>query len=183
MTSLRFSPDLVPLAMQSLAAGFKVSMSLAVDEFGSTVNQQGNSSGIGNDIDLELLKAFRRNADVVLTSGATFRADQYKFPKTADLAVLSTKQPVIQVPHGKRLTWIRSDFVGALSDLESAGYRRIHVEYGLTGLNALRSAGIPLVLFVSSDTPQGLDRFLAKQSIEAIRLELPGLLLAVVAWQ
>ncbi len=183
MSSLRVPLDLIPLAMQSLASGLKTTTSLVVDEFGKTVNELGSSSGIGNAVDLELLKGLRRNADVVLTTGATFRADQYKFPKTSDLAVLSTRQPVMQVPQNKRLTWIKSDYVKAFSDLESAGYHRIHVEYGMTGMNSLRSARYPIVLFISSVTSQGVDRFLEEQRMTGLKIELPGLFLAVVAWQ
>lgn len=171
-----------PLLMQALTSGLPLTLSLVVDEFGTTINDQGNSSGIGNQTDLELLKALRLNADVVLTSGKTFRADSYKFPKSADLAVLSRFEPQIAVPVGRRFSWLRVGFVESVTDLRAAGYERIQVEYGASGLEALLESNLPLTLFLSSTSAQGLNIFLRKHDLQAWQLKVNDLFLAVVAW-
>lgn len=170
------------LILESLSAGLSLTMSIVVDAEGNTVNSQGNSAGLGNATDLILLKALRRNADVVLTSGATFRADQYRFPKTADLAVLSHSRPEMEAPEGQRLHWLQSGFREAIEDLWAEGYRHIQVEYGLMGLRELQKAQVPILLFVSSATAEGVDAFLLKQGLTGQIVRVSDLFLAVVAW-
>lgn len=170
------------LILESLSAGLSRTMSIVVDATGGTVNDDGNSAGIGNATDLLLLKALRRNADVVLTSGATFRADEYRFPKTADLAVLSHSRPAIEAHEGQRLHWLQSGFREAIEALWAEGYRHIQVEYGLSGLRELQNARVPIVLFVSSVTSEGIDAFLLKHGLTGKMVRVSDLFLAVVAW-
>jgi hypothetical protein len=171
------------LILESLSAGLSLTMSMVVDEAGGTVNDIGTSAGIGNATDLLLLKALRRNSDVVLTSGATFRADEYRFPKTADLAVLSHSRPAMEAPEGRRLHWLQSGYREAIEDLWVEGYRHIQVEYGLSGMRELQIARVPILLFVSSVSAEGIDAFLLKQGLTGKVVRVSDLFLAVVAWQ
>lgn len=171
------------LVFESLTAGLQLTMSMVVDEAGATVNSEGNSAGLGNQTDLELLKSLRRNSDVVLTSGETFRADKYRFPKSSNLAVLSHQEPDIEIPEGRKLHWMQSSFSSAIGELGALSYKRIQVEYGLTGLRELKREKFPVTLFVSSNSSEGLNTFLAANELVGHQMQVSDLFLAVVAWQ
>lgn len=180
ISRLNDDPDLV---FDGIVAGLKTTFSVVVDRFGSTVNRQGNSSGLGGETDLKLLKALRRNADVVLTSGATYRADSYKFPKNADLAILTRSQIDLEIPKGKALHLLRSGYPEAVSELRAMGYSKIQIEYGLTGLRAMVDSGESFTLFLSSRFESGIRTFLSELRLESEIFGMNDLFFAVLAWQ
>lgn len=164
-------------------SGYSVTASLVADEFGSTVSSQGNSKGIGNDTDLALLIALRRQSEVILTSGKTFRCDQYKFPRSADLAVLTTQNLEIEAPAGQRLTLLRNGYTSSIRELKNAGYSRIHIEYGVTGISKLVEESQLDALVLSSQSITGLMALSKRIGVEPNVTELSDLYVGLVAWQ
>ncbi len=168
---------------KQLAKGFQVTASLVCDAQGNTVDGIGRSKGIGNATDLALLVALRRQAEVILTSGTTFRADEYRFPKFADLAVLTNKGVYIAVPAGQRLHQLNSSYVAAVEDLRRLSYTRIHVEYGFNGISELVNRRKLDALVLSSPTRQGVPILAAKLCVNPVYIELNDLYVGLVAWQ
>ena len=164
-------------------SGFSITASLVADEFGGTVSSLGNSKGIGNDTDLALLIALRRQSEVILTSGKTFRCDQYKFPRSADLAVLTTQNLEIEAPAGQRLTLLRIGYTSSIRELKNAGYSRIHIEYGVTGITKLVEESQLDALVLSSQSITGLMALSEKLGVEPNVAELSDLYVGLVAWQ
>ncbi|MEY4944699.1 MAG: hypothetical protein RL384_643 [Actinomycetota bacterium] len=172
-----------PSFFKQLVSGFAVTASLVCDEQGRTVSPLGSSKGLGNATDLELLIALRRQANVILTSGATFRADEYRFPRSADLAVLSRQSVDIEVPAGRKLHLIASGFGEAIDELLNRQYGRIHVEYGLAGITEVVAKGLLDALFLSSKSRDGVQRLSKNLGVEPTFIELSDLYIGLVAWQ
>ena len=166
----------------ALGAGV-ITASLVVDHLGSAQGALGNSRGIGNETDRQLLLWFRSNAEVVLTSGATANAEDYKMPSSCDLAIL-TRQPKSSFsidPRDRKLIIMQCDFTEGLSKLQELGYRRIHTEFGPSGFVEL-SHHSEVNCFLSSRTNNGLELFASQHKLAIrSRLELPDLLIAEVA--
>ncbi len=168
---------------KELVAGFSITASLVCDENGNTVDLSGSSAGLGNATDLALLIALRRKSQVVLTSGATFRADQYRFPKFADLAVLTRGSIEIDVPTERRLLILDSSYSKAVDDLIAEGYSRMHIEFGLTGIHELVSQNRLDALFLSSPSSAGVDKLAQKLGVKPTIYQLEDLWVGLVAWQ
>jgi riboflavin biosynthesis pyrimidine reductase len=176
-------PTNVDEYFRQLVSGLNVTASLVADGQGNTVTAMGNSSGLGNSTDLALLIALRRQSQVILTTGKTFRSDQYKFPKQADLAVLTNQEIDIAVPDGQRLILSHSNYLQALTDLKSSGYSRVHVEYGLTGIRSLVQSNALDVLLLSSQTRSGVSALAQDLNVEPIIFPLEDLYVGLMAWQ
>ena len=168
---------------RELVSGFAITASLVSDQHGNTVSTEGSSAGLGNSTDLSLLVALRRQSQVILTSGKTFRSDRYKFPKHTDLAVLSSQELDISVPEGQKLILSHQGYQQALMDLRSQGYKRVHVEYGFTGIRALVEAKALDALLLSSRDKHGVLALAMELKVEPILLELEDLYVGLVAWQ
>jgi riboflavin biosynthesis pyrimidine reductase len=168
---------------RQLASGFNVTASLVADEFGNTVSQEGNSSGLGNSIDLALLIALRRKSEVVLTSGKTLREDRYKFPKGADLAVLTSHEVDMAVPAGQQLILSSTGYSEALAALKASGYQRVHVEYGVTGISSLVKEKAIEAMFLSSPKESGVLALAQRLNVKPVLLRLEDLYVGLVAWQ
>lgn len=171
----------LPSLLEALISGFRFTASLVVDPKGSSIGPNGNSKGLGNATDLELLKALRRNSKVVLTSGRTFRADQYRFPSAADLAVLTREGVSITVPEDRRLLLLSGGYQSSFEELRDA-YGAVHVEFGETGIRELVSNRYLDALFISSTSADGVEAYLGREGLDGARFELADLFLAVVAW-
>lgn len=168
---------------KELVSGFSITASLVADEHGGTVSELGNSKGIGNATDLALLVALRRQSEVILTSGKTFRHDQYKFPKNADLAVLTQQNLEVEAPAGQRLTLLRTGYTSSLRELKSIGYSRIHVEYGVSGITELLEHRELDAIFLSSKSSSGLAALSDALGVEPVVVQLSDLYVGLVAWQ
>jgi hypothetical protein len=168
---------------RELVSGFAITASLVSDQHGNTVSTEGSSAGLGNDTDRSLLVALRRQSEVILTSGKTFRADRYKFPKHADLAVLTNQELNIPTPAGQKLIVSDLSYQQVLMDLRSKGYKRGHVEYGTTGIRALIEAKALDALLLSSRHKSGVLALAMELKVEPILLELEDLYVGLVAWQ
>ncbi len=169
--------------LKELVAGFAITASLVCDDEGNTVNQSGSSAGLGNQTDLALLVALRRKSQLVLTSGRTFRADSYRFPKQADLAVLTNQSIQIDIPAGQRLLTKNSGYTKAVLELCAEGYSRIHIEYGITGIRELVAHRQLDALFLSSESLSGVDKLARNLAVTPSIYQLEDLYIGMVAWQ
>jgi hypothetical protein len=159
-----FDPEL--LAAISRA---RITTSFVVDEFGAVTNSAGNSQGIGNETDLELLKALRANSEVVLTSGLTARNENYRMPRHADLAIFTAKgvtQLDLKPRAGQKLQILTPPLVQNYADALLAvrsRYGAIHIEFGPRGVLALKQE---INLFVVSGVSKdGIDAFILKLDV------------------
>lgn len=131
----------LPARLEELIQGSSITTSFVVGPLGQITNESGNSAGLGNETDLTLLRALRANAEIVLTSGLTARADNYRMPRSADLAIFTSagvSSLVLNPRPGQNLVLIdgqlASNYLEALQHIRELGYRRIHVEFGIRGL-------------------------------------------------
>lgn len=65
--------------------------SYVVDSSGKYVDDNGSSANLGNSGDLSLLMSLREKADVIVTTGATARAENYRPSRFAPITVISRK--------------------------------------------------------------------------------------------
>ena len=166
----------------TLEAG-AITASLVVDHLGSAQGALGNSRGIGNETDRQLLLWFRSKAKVVLTSGATAIAEDYKMPSSCDLAIL-TRQPKSSFsidPRDRRLIFMHGGYFKGVNQLQGLGYRRIHTEFGPTGFIEL-SRRSEVDCYLSSKSADGMDQFASKHELAIEKwFDLPDLFIAKVA--
>ena len=168
---------------RELVSGFAITASLVSDQHGNTVSTEGSSAGLGNSTDLALLVALRRQSQVILTSGKTFRNDRYKFPKHADLAVLTNQAVGTLAPEGQKLIVSNLGYQKTLTDLILSGYNRVHVEYGITGIRALVESNALDALLLSSKDKPGVLALAKDLKVEPVLLELEDLYVGLMAWQ
>lgn len=151
--------------IEALFGPLTVTASLVVDHYGNTKGSDGTSKSLGGVVDLELLKAFRKNAGAVLTTGLTARTENYKLPSTADLFVLSRQDkqtlPLAIRSESVRVLGVSSDVTPkeAIESISALGYDRLHVEFGPQTLLELMSTYPGIRVFVSSDSADGAERF------------------------
>lgn len=165
-----------------MVAGLSVTASLVCDESGNTISKEGSSAGLGNQTDLALLVALRRQAQVIVTSGKTLRADSYRFPKSADLAVLTNHAVDLEAPEGQKLIVKSSGYVQLVNELTRSGYQRIHIEYGITGMKEILEAGVLDGLLVSSKHRSGIEKLARELEVSPLIIELSDLYVGLVAW-
>lgn len=133
----------------------RITCSFVVGEAGQVVDEQGGSKGLGNQTDLELLRALRSNAEVVLTSGLTARVEEYRMPRHADLAIFTQRGVAglnLKPKAGQKLQVLTPPLVNSYQDAINAlktRYGRIHVEFGPTGARSIKNE---IELFVISST-------------------------------
>jgi len=143
-----------------------VTASLVVDDMGQSTSELGNSQGIGNEKDLELLLWFRSRAEIVLTSGITAEAENYKYPSRAELAILTnSKRNYPRLSESmERVTFLSNQsFAQAINSLKDMGFTKIHTEFGATGFKSLADESVSC--FVSSKTQQGITEFLGHSNL------------------
>lgn len=161
-----------------LASGNRVSASLVCDESGAFVGEDGTSGDLGGPIDRLWLGALRRQSQLVLTSGLTFRLERYRMPKSADLAVF-TREGIdtsgLEIRPGQRLHVLTREpsFAEALNAALSLGYSRIHVEFGPTGIKDLMARS-KLTLWISSCSKRGLSAGADSLGIEVSPVAVVG---------
>jgi riboflavin biosynthesis pyrimidine reductase len=140
-----------------------VTASLVVSKAGLSINELGNSKGLGNSTDLQLLKWFRGRSQIVLTSGKTAAAEEYRYPSSAELAILSRsdRKYVYLENDLNRVRFLgdQKSYTSAVEALHSQGFERIHTEFGESGFFELVQSGIADG-FVSSADASGITRFL-----------------------
>jgi hypothetical protein len=167
--------------LTALISGFKITGSLVVDSFGSTVNALGNSRGIGGELDLKLLKCLRGQSQIIYTSGKTARAEGNIRPKKKDLAVLSRKLSSETYGAGLGKVLNLSPLSGSgleansvyqgLRILKGMEYQRIQCEFGAAGTFELLEANALDVLVISCEQGDGANLF-ARENNLAIAAKL-----------
>ena len=129
-------------------------------EDGLVVGQDGNSKGIGNQVDLQLLMALRSKADVICTTGKTARAESYKASRFAPLAFLTKSReslseiPAIVEPGSHENIFLEplvgvDPFNWANAELNNLGLTSILFEGGPSSLEGLWSFDLPVQLVFS----------------------------------
>jgi len=162
---------------RGLSAGQRVTGSLVVSESGDFQDQQGGSKNLGGETDLRWLISLRRRAEVVVTSGKTFRVENYRMPKAADLAVFS-RSPLdtsgLVIKPEQQVLWLGNEqatnYVSAVNHLLEFGYKQIHIEFGPTGIAELLQAKFDFALWLSSESTSGLDTASGKLGCEIYKL-------------
>lgn len=159
-----------------------------VDENNQHVGADGTSKAISNQIDLQLLISLRTKAKVIVTTGATARAEKYKSSRFAPIAFLTrTPESLIELPAftkpGGHDNLIFSSFQDESlfeqvdESLRALGLDAMLYEGGPALLGALvRQVGaIQLVLCVANTrNPRSVDAYeiLAKLSPQTSKLTL-----------
>lgn len=159
-----------------------VTASLVVGEDGSSKSELGNSKGLGNQTDLELLLWFRSRSQIVLTSGATAEADNYKYPANTELAILSRAKRNFPrlTPDLNKVRFLQGQTISdAIKALQHQGFTEIHTEFGETGFLELSSGVVDC--YLSSKSADGIEAFLERTGLVASeRFSLPDLEIARV---
>lgn len=73
-------------------------VNFAVDQSGASFGASGSSSDVSTELDRILLGRLRSQADVIVTSGKTARAEKYKSSKHAPIAIFTTTGNLDAVP-------------------------------------------------------------------------------------
>jgi len=139
--------------------------SLVLGQDGNHVDVNGTSKLLGGPADLELLKYFRSRSSWVLTTGATARAERYRIPSKAKLAVLS-RQGELALPEtldASEVTVLGSDFpmsiASAILHLENLDPGGIHLEFGPQTLLTAHAEIDRLQIILSSEHETGASNF------------------------
>ena len=139
--------------------------SLVLGQDGNHVDVNGTSKLLGGPADLELLKYFRSRSSWVLTTGATARAERYRIPSKAKLAVLS-RQGELALPEtldASEVTVLGSDFpmsiASAILHLENLDPGGIHLEFGPQTLLTAHAEFDRLQIILSSEHETGASNF------------------------
>lgn len=139
--------------------------SLVLGQDGNHVDVNGTSKLLGGTTDLELLKFFRSRSSWVLTTGATARAERYRIPSKAKLAILS-RQGELALPEtldASEVTLLGSDFpvsiASAIEHLENLIPGHIHLEFGPQTLLAALTEIDRLQIILSSEFETGARNF------------------------
>lgn len=133
---------------------------LVSDEHGHLLGLDGNSKGIGNQLDLQLLIALRSKADVIVTTGKTARAESYKASRFAPLAFVTKSRvsllelPAVLEPGVHENIFLEpldgvQVFDWANEELSKKGYTSILFEGGSSSLESLWSSDLNLQLVFS----------------------------------
>lgn len=156
--------------LDAALAGSKVTASLVVGPAGEAQDELGGSKQLGGETDLIWLRALRAKADAVITGGNTYRTENYRMPKSADLVVFSRNQ--LLAPEGFadsprfRLLEPETSILDSIAMLK-LDYPRIHLEFGpKTLLPIISSLGVGA--WVSSQFEQGIKRFCEGANLQAI---------------
>ena len=130
------------------------------NEDGLLVGQDGNSKGIGNQLDFQLLMALRSKADVICTTGKTARAESYKASRFAPLAFLTKSReslseiPAVIEPGSHESIFLEpaddaNTFEWANGYLSTRGFTSVLFEGGQSSLEVLWSSELPVQLVFS----------------------------------
>ena len=161
-----------------------VTASLVVNEEGFAWSRAGNSKGLGNETDFQLLKWFRARAEIVLTSGLTADLENYRLPSMPKLAILSNSKryyPNLD-QHKDEIVWLTEmNYLDAVQELRSRGFHSVHTEFGPSGFTALANS-VDVHAFLSSISPQGLHIFANEHDLNIeVVAELKDLVIARVS--
>ncbi len=152
--------------------------SLLIDADGNTVGPDGTSKSISNSIDLQLLLALRSKSELIVTTGKTARAENYRASRFAPLAFITRKLetlehlPAIREPGSHKNIFLKPnstelDFDDLGQQLNELGFSTMLFEGGASSLGrmVITASHSQLVLTISnfgSIGPDDLKPMLAK---------------------
>ena len=88
-------------------AGIRVRLNMIASVNGSSIGSDGTSETLTNRVDRTILGVIRAQADVVLVGAASVRAEGYRVPKRAPLAIVSSSGDLaghrLEVQEGARV--------------------------------------------------------------------------------
>lgn len=153
-----------------LLSGQKITASLVVSELGSTRDSEGGSKLLGGETDLLWLRTLRSRAELVITSGKTYRAESYRMPKRADLMVFSKSEitPPVVISNDQSFIPKVGDYESLAAEVLAAAqdYRFVHLEFGpSTLLPIARELGVGI--WVSSLSRKGIETFCEANNLSA----------------
>lgn len=134
---------------------------LVVNAQGRHASADGNSKGIGNPTDLQLLLALRSKASVIVTTGQTARAESYQSSRFAPIAVITRNPeslssiPLLESPGSHRTITLSSQKVGSEAfeefdqTLTAQGLNQVLFEGGPSTLALLLTSQVPTTLVMS----------------------------------
>lgn len=151
-----------------------ITASLVVSELGSATGSLGSSKGLGNRTDLDLLKWFRSRSEIVLTSGKTAEIESYRYPASAELAILSSSSRSYD-SLGKdksRVLFLEGleSYQQAIEALREKGYSKVHCEFGPSGFTELVSAQL-VEGYVSSINESGIAAFANLHNLSTVEVQ------------
>ncbi len=117
----------------ALLAGSSITASLVVDADGHTQDENGGSKLLGGPTDLLWLRALRQNANLVVTSGKTYRVEEYRMPKHAHLGVFSRSElsPPEDLDSPERFLQLGEvESVSSSNRTLVTQFNRVHLELG-----------------------------------------------------
>jgi riboflavin biosynthesis pyrimidine reductase len=79
-----------------ICAGWR--LNFAVNQAGEAFGQDGTSEGVSNGLDRLVMGKLRSQSDLIVTSGATARAERYKSSKHARIAIITRTGDLDRVP-------------------------------------------------------------------------------------
>ena len=134
--------------------------SIVVDELGNHVGADGTSQSISNELDLQLLLALRSKCSVIVTTGATARAEGYKSSRFAPIAFLTRDKtsladvPAVSSPGAHPNIFLESssinlDFDELAKVLHQHGHDKFLFEGGPALLKNLLETNHPIQLVLS----------------------------------
>lgn len=153
-----------------------------INEEGQSVGTDGTSASLSNPTDLAFLISLRTKADVIVTTGATARAEKYKASRLAPIAFLTRNPDSLLAlpaftqpgPNKNILLTPKSEtsaFLDSQSKLRDLGFKSFLFEGGRNSLNDLleQTGEIELVLNIANtqnpmevDSRIGLEKLFAK---------------------
>lgn len=141
--------------------------SLVMDAEGNAVGTDGTSKTVGNDTDLQLLLSLRAKADVIVTTGKTARAENYKASRFAPIAFITRHPeslatlPAVVNPGAFENIFLTSSsgdssmFKGLDKELSERGFESVLFEGGASSLTELLTSELPVRLVLSiANVPQ-----------------------------
>lgn len=130
-----------------------------VDSHGRHVDDTGSSANLGNSGDLSLLMSLREKADVIVTTGATARAENYRPSRFAPITVISrnpeslAELPLFENPGTFRNVVFQPTqdalFSELTSNLNEQGYSSFLFEGGPSLLHSLSRQSGPLLVVLN----------------------------------
>jgi riboflavin biosynthesis pyrimidine reductase len=142
--------------------------SLVIDAEGNAVGTDGTSKTVGNDTDLQLLLSLRAKADVIVTTGKTARAENYKASRFAPIAFITRHPeslatlPAIANPGAFENVYLTSStgdssiFERFDRELSERGFESVLFEGGKSSLAELLASTLPARLVLSiANVPKG----------------------------
>lgn len=152
----------------------QITASMVVGLHGEHLGTDGTSKSLGGQEDFELLMFFRKRSNIVLTTGKTARAENYRLPSTVSLAVLTrlgrnSLPPALQVPEVLLLgSEGEISPATAIKQLSKGSLGPVHIEFGPSALLETLAVLNEVRTFISSEHKTGGPRFAVNHQLRVV---------------